>query len=493
MPSLWKKHKGNRISRLVADFQTPPKRGGSLVVETGFPTSIVDLFVKNRDRLKKPSKKKHRSKQPTTTTTTTESEEDPFHVLPSPVSDCDPLVSLSKLDVPSCSIDEKNQETDDQKINSDLYVEEIVAQKNPCVELNSDCCKDEVGSNWGLLISKKAIWFSILKGALVVVVALYTKKVVVGITMGAFLLLLFEYVGNLFFGFLKPCEDAKRNLQGFSRVSRGAIGISSQVEKQGERGVLFKSSRKKEVGNNVDSEREIGNGIASMGVIEQDGISNTSKGEINQGNGVPSLVKESPCLDEEVRNKTVSEIEVIEPDVCVWKNNSSGDHRGECCEPRSIKGEKEGEGSKMVNHNGKVKKGKKFWKKLVPKHIHRKRKHKQKKEQEHQNHEVPIEEITDELDEKDDREEDDQEMIDGEESSLSSSFDEVECGGKEPPFGSVNRSHSGMLQNGAIKKRVMNVKGFAIVGIVLAGLIQGRILALVLTVICCLVFKMMRR
>ncbi|GAB2226459.1 hypothetical protein Droror1_Dr00022267 [Drosera rotundifolia] len=62
MPSLWRKSssslsKGNRISRFVADVQTPPKQGSSLVVETRFPTSLVDLFVKNRDRIKKQKKK----------------------------------------------------------------------------------------------------------------------------------------------------------------------------------------------------------------------------------------------------------------------------------------------------------------------------------------------------------------------------------------------------------------------------------------------------
>ncbi|CAB4306998.1 unnamed protein product [Prunus armeniaca] len=52
----------NRISQFVADLQSP-KRGGSLVVQTGFPTSLVDLFVKNRDHLKKPSKKNKNRKK----------------------------------------------------------------------------------------------------------------------------------------------------------------------------------------------------------------------------------------------------------------------------------------------------------------------------------------------------------------------------------------------------------------------------------------------
>ncbi|KAK4751187.1 hypothetical protein SAY87_004669 [Trapa incisa] len=40
-----KKSRTARISRLVADLQSPPKRDGSLVVETGFPTSFVGLSL----------------------------------------------------------------------------------------------------------------------------------------------------------------------------------------------------------------------------------------------------------------------------------------------------------------------------------------------------------------------------------------------------------------------------------------------------------------
>ncbi|KAK9936973.1 hypothetical protein M0R45_013792 [Rubus argutus] len=60
MPLPWKKTGVGRISQMVADLQSP-KRGGSLVVQTGFPTSLIDLFVKNRDCLRKQSKK-HRKK-----------------------------------------------------------------------------------------------------------------------------------------------------------------------------------------------------------------------------------------------------------------------------------------------------------------------------------------------------------------------------------------------------------------------------------------------
>ncbi|CAI0545750.1 unnamed protein product [Linum tenue] len=56
MPLPWKKPKVSAISRIVADLPSP-KHGHSLVVQTGFPTSLVDLFWKNHDRIKKPYSK----------------------------------------------------------------------------------------------------------------------------------------------------------------------------------------------------------------------------------------------------------------------------------------------------------------------------------------------------------------------------------------------------------------------------------------------------
>ncbi|KAL0737118.1 hypothetical protein Bca4012_013328 [Brassica carinata] len=44
----------------MSEFHQSPKHGGIMVVETGFPTSLIDLFFKNRDRLKKYSSKTER-------------------------------------------------------------------------------------------------------------------------------------------------------------------------------------------------------------------------------------------------------------------------------------------------------------------------------------------------------------------------------------------------------------------------------------------------
>ncbi|KAJ4901679.1 ethylene-responsive nuclear protein -related [Raphanus sativus] len=53
MSLLWKKPKSGRLSRFMSEFHKSPKLGRIMVVETGFPTSLIDLFFKNRDRPKK--------------------------------------------------------------------------------------------------------------------------------------------------------------------------------------------------------------------------------------------------------------------------------------------------------------------------------------------------------------------------------------------------------------------------------------------------------
>ncbi|CAG7861798.1 unnamed protein product [Brassica rapa] len=60
MSLRWNKQKTGRLSRFMSELQQSPKRGGIMVVETGFPTSLIHLFVKNRDRLKKSSSRTKR-------------------------------------------------------------------------------------------------------------------------------------------------------------------------------------------------------------------------------------------------------------------------------------------------------------------------------------------------------------------------------------------------------------------------------------------------
>lgn len=185
MPLPWKKTgRVSRFSRLVAGLHHSPKRGRSLVVETGFPTSLVDLFVKNKDRLKKPSKKKSPPYSPLQTTGP-----------PSPPSSPVPCqVSPDGLEVNSASGFEATRRN----------VQDL-AVVNECN-----------GSGEGYGMFEKRVFGVFLKILMVVVVALSTKKMAVGITMSAFLLFLVQYAaGSGVLVFLKPCSKARAVLNSF--------------------------------------------------------------------------------------------------------------------------------------------------------------------------------------------------------------------------------------------------------------------------------------
>ncbi|CAL4890770.1 unnamed protein product [Urochloa decumbens] len=61
--SLKRPSAGGRLRRLLASLR-PPARAGPLPVQTGFPTSLADLVVKNHGRLKKPARKRHHRPTP---------------------------------------------------------------------------------------------------------------------------------------------------------------------------------------------------------------------------------------------------------------------------------------------------------------------------------------------------------------------------------------------------------------------------------------------
>ncbi|TYH13527.1 hypothetical protein ES288_A06G145200v1 [Gossypium darwinii] len=140
----WKKAKVTRISRLVAGLHQSPKRGGSLVVETGFPTSLIDLFVKNRDRLRKSSKKKS----------------GPQILIPSPP--CNEELQTPDMDDGELVI--ITRAGDDEKIGLHL----------------------------------------VFKISLMVALAVSTRNLAVWIMMAALLLAVIEFVGTHFLGFLRP-------------------------------------------------------------------------------------------------------------------------------------------------------------------------------------------------------------------------------------------------------------------------------------------------
>ncbi|XVE89378.1 hypothetical protein DITRI_Ditri19aG0196900 [Diplodiscus trichospermus] len=180
MPFPWKKPKVNRFSRLVADLHQSPKHGGSLVVETGFPTSLIDLFVKNRDRLRKPSKRKS-----------------------SPQIQTTPLSSSPPQSFPSPSCIEELQ-------SPQIDIGNLVFVKRECEE--------------------RVTFHAAFKIFFVVALAVSTRNLALWIMMAAFLLVLIEFVGTRFFGFLRP-ESKLVFLD--SLIRKGLLVLKRWDSKQG--------------------------------------------------------------------------------------------------------------------------------------------------------------------------------------------------------------------------------------------------------------------
>lgn len=178
MPFPWKKkNRVTRISQIVADLQSP-KRGRSLFVETGFPTSLIDLFVKNRNRFKK-----SRFKKPVHSENIdpSPSSSPPPPPPSSPVTSPSPIheVSSGEVPTPNSLIGENTDES-------------AVGEAPPVEKLTS-------------AFRSKAI---IVKTLTVIVLAASVKELTVAITVSAFALLFLENALKRAVSCLKPCSNA---------------------------------------------------------------------------------------------------------------------------------------------------------------------------------------------------------------------------------------------------------------------------------------------
>ncbi|KAG7536481.1 hypothetical protein ISN44_As13g004280 [Arabidopsis suecica] len=174
MSSLpWKKPKSSRILRFMSEFQQSP------FVETGFPTSLIDLFFKNRDRLKKsPSKRFQRIERQIQTAPNASSLSNQDAILENPPKR-KPV--RSKIDKVNC------------------VKGESAAEKKHAIKNSVYVC----GSGGEVVLMA----FKVL---IVVLLALSTKKkLTIGITLSAFALLLTELVAARVFTRSKLCKTGK--------------------------------------------------------------------------------------------------------------------------------------------------------------------------------------------------------------------------------------------------------------------------------------------
>lgn len=191
MPFIpWKKNKVTPISQILADLQSP-KHASSLVVQTGFPTSVIDLFAKNRTRFRKPNSKK------------------PVH---REISD-PPPPPISPAPPPPPKLPETSSSSGFAVVSSED------PSLTPSVIANDNVHGDDGGSGSGRETIRvgecgggsgsKTVLASVLKMFVVAVVLITSvKQLTVGITFSAFLLLFLEYTGKRVVSCLRPCSDA---------------------------------------------------------------------------------------------------------------------------------------------------------------------------------------------------------------------------------------------------------------------------------------------
>ncbi|KAK7319320.1 hypothetical protein RJT34_04039 [Clitoria ternatea] len=152
-----------RISQIIANLHSP-KRASSLVLQTGFPTSLIDLFVKNRTRFRKPK---------------------PEKPLPLHVSDTPPETPCSSGSPVVCA---EPRRTESPKL----------ATGNVCREdgvTGSGSESDRIGELSDRSSSKSVIAASLKMFTVVVLIAI-ANNLTVGITVSAFALTFLENAGK---------------------------------------------------------------------------------------------------------------------------------------------------------------------------------------------------------------------------------------------------------------------------------------------------------
>ncbi|VVA28351.1 PREDICTED: ethylene-responsive nuclear [Prunus dulcis] len=494
MPLPWKKMRVNRISQFVADLQSP-KRGGSLVVQTGFPTSLVDLFVKNRDHLKKPSKKnKNRKKNNPSAdqvsdriTANCELGSGNFGILVQP--------SSPKVKNLSWEAGDRGVEAGEFRVLGETHVENRIVDDEQCV-----------GGNW------RAVLLAVLKIFAVVVLALSTKKLAVGVTLSAFLLLFLEYAGKHLACFFKPCSKAKPVLQNMAqRASSFLLFLNGFHESEDLKGVIVCEKTGDFVFELVDATSDSDSAIGEIQIVESNKKGSVCVDETGGDKPLIDLLgadyeKERVVDKRDVGDKTLVEllgmdyekrtvvdaekavgeitlVELLGKDYKKIKVVESGEDGGEFIADKKSKGGK--------NSNIKSKLIKKF----VPKKLRRKCKQNEPELEPLLSSEVSCHMGDDKLEgceEHFNHKDEKQEEQESENMSVFSAEEKSEIQG----FNGVSDLGEGSLAGGETpliverKGREGNLGYLVLFLIVLAGLFGGRIVALMLTITSCFMPKL---
>lgn len=436
MPFPWKKGQKTSISQLVKEHVNC-QSGSPLMVETGFPTSLVDLVVKNRGRFKKPSKKK---KPPTMA----------YPLFPPPPSPSpSPPPPPSPVTLPSSSQFMIDDEVRPLIREGEVEGEKPDSRKNLKVKKSCHFLQHEEGwGNGGVSMNQGLV--AVLKMFLVAALVLGMNNLVVGITMSAFLLFFLEYLGEPLYGFFSGVQRRVRvMIQGIWEIFRVKV-----VEE--EEDCVFKAPLQQRQELSKDGCSDFGCQIQEIEVV------------------LETYVEDSQCVREMIEE-------------CIWDGKlkcvgldvegviieKGGESRYDLCESKEKKSHRAKMKSKM--------------KKLVPK------KFRKKKGSALESH-MLLDEIDYVIEGRKETEGSIERKMksNGIVSSVASRIDDktdiVEV------VGSAGESFNGtdkatIVGKDDLTEREHNSMYIALLLVVLVGLIGGRVLALIFTLTCCLLLK----
>ncbi|KAM0908002.1 hypothetical protein ACQ4PT_015751 [Festuca glaucescens] len=208
MPSLLKDRPTGRLGRLISALR--PARAGPLPVQTGFPTSLADLFVKNHGRLRKPSscasatsRRKKRGAPPLPT--------------PPPSPAPSPPASPPPPPPPPAAVSPPSQPRPDLP---------------PAAE---PVCHDGGGGAFGLGLGFLALVGVVMSLAILVI---WSRKVVAAVTVAAFSLFLLDPIRSFSLG-RRPRPPATK--EALDLGGRGYVSPIREVEAEPEPPIIGRS------------------------------------------------------------------------------------------------------------------------------------------------------------------------------------------------------------------------------------------------------------
>lgn len=246
MPVPWKKSKSSKV---FGDRMNSSKNGGSLVVETGFPTSIVDLFHKHRDKIMKKSLNKKQSQEILPPVGAPSSSVIMNNLMNSSDSDSTtgnsrkgPKKLVKTLKLPKKLVNQESIKSDNAEkcrtssVNQEKNLSKLGNADKGSMKMENPVANLEESSPGmvNTVVTRRRVFLAFFKVSFVVILAMGTNRLVVGVSVSALSLFFLEYLGKYLYGLLKPRLNSTRMGKSFksmgSRKMEGSVTGSVRNE-----------------------------------------------------------------------------------------------------------------------------------------------------------------------------------------------------------------------------------------------------------------------